>query len=400
MRAKRHEIEEHEIQGLKLFKGLSGVLERLHEAGCERDRAGNRLLHMDQYMMLILLYMPSRSGPQTGSIRSVCRCVRFSSAASCGTCRRHWGCLARRWGVCQVFDADPVRRIVGELVDQLKPIPHDARLDDLKAILTVVDGTILPALPRIVWALWKDEEHRGVKAHVQFEMLKGVPVSAVITEGNGNEKQVLAENLQSGRLYVIDRGYAMYTLFQKIIDVGSSFVGRLRDNAVFEVVRENELTAADRASGVVRDVVVWLGCDGKQEELNQPVRIVEVKCEPHRKRAHTGRGGPEQAETILLVTDRPDLPAEIVALIYQHRWAVEIFFRFFKHVLGCRHLLSHKQNGIELQTYAAIIACLLIALWTARKPTLRTYEMICYYLMGWAEEDELLAHIAKLQKQG
>jgi hypothetical protein len=285
-------------------------------------------------------------------------------------------------------------------VDQLKPIPHDARLDDLKAILTVVDGTILPALPRIVWALWKDEEHRGVKAHVQFEMLKGVPVSAVITEGNGNEKQVLAENLQSGRLYVIDRGYAMYTLFQKIIDVGSSFVGRLRDNAVFEVVRENELTAADRAAGVVRDVVVWLGCDGKQEELNQPVRIVEVKCEPHRKRAHTGRGGPEQAETILLVTDRPDLPAEIVALIYQHRWAVEIFFRFFKHVLGCRHLLSHKQNGIELQTYAAIIACLLIALWTARKPTLRTYEMICYYLMGWAEEDELLAHIAKLQKQG
>ena len=52
-----------------------------------------------------------------------------------------------------------------------------------------------------------------------------------------------------------------------------------------------------------------------------------------------------------------------------------------------------------MQTYAAIIACLLIALWTGRKPTLRTYEMICYYLMGWATEDELLAHIAKLQKQ-
>lgn len=68
-------------------------------------------------------------------------------------------------------------------------------------------------------------------------------------------------------------------------------------------------------------------------------------------------------------------------------------------MLGCRHLLSHKKDGIELQTYAAIIACLLIALWTGRKPTLRTYEMICYYLMGWATEDELLAHIAKLQKQ-
>src|SRR5487761_207992 len=54
-------------------------------------------------------------------------------------------------------------------------------------------------------------------------------------------------------------------------------------------------------------------------------------------------------------------------------------FRFFKHILGCRHLISHDENGIEIQTYCAIIACLLISLWTGRKPTLRTYEMICYY---------------------
>lgn len=40
-------------------------------------------------------------------------------------------------------------------------------------------------------------------------------------------------------------------------------------------------------------------------------------------------------------------------LIYRFRWTIEIFFRFFKHVLGCRHLLSHRQNGIEIQTYCA-----------------------------------------------
>ena len=80
-------------------------------------------------------------------------------------------------------------------------------------------------------------------------------------------------------------------------------------------------------------------------------------------------------------------------------WAIEIFFRFFKHVLGCRHLLSYDRNGIELQTYAAIIACMLISLWAARKPTLRTYEMLCWYFTGMANEEELLAHIARLQKQ-
>lgn len=92
-------------------------------------------------------------------------------------------------------------------------------------------------------------------------------------------------------------------------------------------------------------------------------------------------------------------PAEIIGLIYSERWAIEIFFRFFKHLLGCRHLLSHNQNGIEIQTYCAIIACLLISLWTGRKPTKRTYEMICFYFLGVASEEELLDHITKLKRQ-
>ncbi|MBU4271453.1 MAG: transposase [Planctomycetes bacterium] len=100
---------------------------------------------------------------------------------------------------------------------------------------------------------------------------------------------------------------------------------------------------------------------------------------------------------LLIATNLFDLPAWIIALIYRYRWTIEVFFRFFKHVLGCRHLLSRDQAGIEIQTYCAIIACMLISLWTGRKPTLRTYEMICHYFSGLAEEDELLAHLAKLQ---
>ena len=68
-------------------------------------------------------------------------------------------------------------------------------------------------------------------------------------------------------------------------------------------------------------------------------------------------------------------------------------------MLGCRHLLSADQNGIEFQTYCAIIACMLIALWTGKKPTLRTYEMICFYFTGLADEDEQMAHIQKLKSQ-
>ena len=109
--------------------------------------------------------------------------------------------------------------------------------------------------------------------------------------------------------------------------------------------------------------------------------------------------GPSSDGILRIATNLLDVPAEILADIYRHRWMVEIFFRFFKHILGCRHLLSQDPVGIEIQTYMAVIACMLISLWTGRKPTLRTYEMICYYFTGLADEDELLAHITKLKFQ-
>jgi hypothetical protein len=56
MSAKREKIKERQLQGFKYFKAISGMLEGLHDAGCKRDKAGNRILHMDQYMSLLLLY--------------------------------------------------------------------------------------------------------------------------------------------------------------------------------------------------------------------------------------------------------------------------------------------------------------------------------------------------------
>ena len=88
--------------------------------------------------------------------------------------------------------------------------------------------------------------------------------------------------------------------------------------------------------------------------------------------------------------------ADIGSSLWRHySWQTELFFRFFKHVLGCRHLLSAHPAGVQIQAYCAIIACLLIHLWTGGKPTLRTFEMVCLYLQGWATLEELIAHVEK-----
>ena len=392
MRAKREKIKESQLVGFKYFKMLSGLLERLHEAGCQRDRAHNRILHMDQYVSLLLLYM---FNPICVSLRALQQASELQKVQRIlGCARASLGSLSES---ARVFDSDLLKDIIQELSEQLPNVSKIPGFDEKKGVLTAVDGTLVEAVAKMAWATWQTDRN-GIKIHTQFEILKGIPVDMDVTEANGNEKTVLGLNLQPNRIYVMDRGYAKYGLFQEILQVQSSFVCRIRENAIWQEIQNHPLSEKAIAADVVLDKTVTLGSESTKVKLS-PVRLIGVKCTPNIKQHHTVRGGPEQGEILWIATDRFDLEAETIAAIYKRRWTVEIFFRFFKHVLGCRHLLSYNQNGIELQVYAAIIACMLISLWTGRKPTLRTYEMICWYFTGMASEDELLAHIARLQKQ-
>jgi IS4 transposase len=216
-------------------------------------------------------------------------------------------------------------------------------------------------------------------------------VAAKITAGKSCEKKAMHQMLEAGRFYVMDRGYEQFRLFQAIIDKRSSFVCCVRDQMTWKIVTEHPLSDAARAAGVVFDAEVDLGAKKAEGVLKQPLRVVQIDI--HK----TGKDG--RPVILTLVTDKLDLEAELIALAYRYRWQIELFFRWLKCVLGCRHLLSTCQNGVEIQVYLALIASLLIALWVGRKPTKRTYEMLCFYFMGVVELDELMEHIENLKKQ-
>lgn len=397
---KRQEIREKDITGLKYFDKLAPLLTRLHDVGCQRDKAGNRQLHFDQYCMLILLYL---FNPIVVSLRGI------QQASQLAIVQRKLGCPRAALGSLSeaacVFDAERLQAIIAELGAELQPLQRDARLQDLPHTLTLVDGTLIAALPKVMEASWlKATTGSGLvkwRLHTHFEVERYVPTRIDVTPNGGgprDERAVLERTLQSDRLYVMDRGYAKFTLFNRIVAAASSYVCRLRDNSTYEALEARELTPADRAAGVLSDEIVRFSNGKAEARPDHPLRLVCIQGSPHTSRGkyRGGSTGPSSDGILRIATNLLEVPAEIVGLIYRHRWAIEIFFRFFKHVLGCRHLLSHDENGIEIQTYCAIIACLLISLWTGRKPTLRTYEMICFYFCGMASEEELLTHLAKL----
>ena len=376
-------LDPKSIQGLKYFDALKPLLERLHEVGTQRDKAGNRQLHFDQYAALLLLYF---FNPTLTSLRGIQQASELDNVQKALGCRRT--SLGSLHEASEVFDADCLKTLISDLAGQLQPSAPTPREAELLAGLTAVDGSLLPALPKMFWALWNYEHKRAAKLHLHFEVFKSAPVLAEITAGQDCEKKSLHRLLEPGRFYVLDRGYEQFRLFQAIVDVGSSFVCCVREHMTWEVIRERPLTEADRQAGVVFDAEVHLGAKKAKGVLTQPYRVVIIE----RSQARPG-----EATKLVLITNRMDLDADLIALAYRYRWQIELFFRWLKCVLGCKHLLSTGQNGVEIQVYTALIASLLITLWVGGKPTKRTYEMLCLYFQGWATLDELLAHIAKLK---
>ena len=402
MTARRKKIKDADVTGLKYFNQLAPLLQRLHNDACQRDKAGNRELHFDQYCMLVLLYL---FNPVVSSLRAI------HQASELKKVQRKLGCQRASLGslseAAQVFDPQLLCGVIEELGEQLKPIARDQRLANVPHALTLVDGSLLAALPLLVEAMQLNyEKGSGLvkwRLHAQFDVEKYVPTRIDVTRDGGgdvDERAVLERTLEAGRCSVKDRGYAKFTLFNAIVAKGSSYVCRLRDNSNYNVVEDRPLSEEALAAGILQDALVELGTTSRPDARpDHPIRLITIKTTPHVKRGKYkgGSTGAGSDGVLRIATNLLDVPPEIIALIYRYRWTIEIFFRFFKHVLGCRHLLSHSANGIEIQTYCAIIACMLISLWTGRKPTLRTYEMICYYFTGLADEEELVAHLKKLK---
>ena len=395
------ELREEHLQAYKFFERLQGLFDALRPCATHP----NRKLHFDEYALGVLFYF---FNPAITSLRGLQMATDFKKVQKAlGIRRMSLGSLSES---VRLFDPELLGGVFEGLVAKASEGRVDRRLHGLRQVLTVVDGTILPALPRMAWAVWLGEADRGAKAHVQFEVCKDTPSHIEITAGNESETRRLKASLEPGRLYVMDRGYVDFDLFREIVEADSSFVIRMASNTVVETVEEIPLTPEAEAAGVRSDRIVRMGWKGSRAKFDRTVRFVEVHVPARVPRGlaypvkkvsskKTFRRERGEAYTLRIASDRLDLPADVIALIYQYRWQVELFFRLLKSVLGCRHLLSDSIEGVSIQVYCALIASLLLAEYTGMKPSKRLYELFALYLQGWVEDDELAAVLARLRRQ-
>ena len=385
-RAKR-QISEEELSRWRLIEEFEWRLEKAAAVGKEPRTFCDprRKLGQKDYLSLLLFGL---FNPVVDSMRGLCAASRLrrvreeicSAPVSLGSFSEAQA----------VVDPALLQRVFAELAAEQQSRgfqQKDKRLEPYRAQLLVVDGTLWRALPRMAWALWRYQHGKesALKLHLKFNLLEEKPVGALVTSARCCERAVLRRQLASGEFYVGDRYYGEdYALFSELERAGCSYLLRLRQEACFEVMEEWPLSAGDQALRVTFDGLVRLGVGRWRQQA--PVRLVRVQSD---------RG------ELLLVSNkaREELSAELLALIYRSRWRVELFFKWLKCILGCRHWLAESQRGVALQVYCALIAALLLLRRSGRRPGKRAMEMIRFYLLGYATLDELSAAVRLEEKR-
>lgn len=282
-----------------------------------------------------------------------------------------------------LVELDLLEAVFGRLQAQAGANP--ARLCGLTGRELVIDSTVWPALPRMVWAFWRGRggSHAGpdnaVRLHVEFDLMRGQVSRAQLTAAKTCEREQWRRWAKPGACYIGDRYYAYdYATLGRMQQSAVDFVVRLRVDTQWVEQSSELLSDEDRQGGVRWAGTVRLGLHGDGPLL----RVVQLFGEE---------------ECIIIATTLASAQATpaLIALLYRHRWQVEMFFRWLKCILGCRHWLAESRRGVAVQTYLALIAAQLLALYSGTRPNRRQMEAIQFYLLGWADAAQTAAQLAR-----
>lgn len=335
-----------QVVGRRLIRLLEDQLAHLHR----QPAHGNRKLKADH---LVVAHLVAFFNPVVASLRTVEDVFEHAQV------RRRMQLprvpKSTLSDAQRVFDITLLRPLVESLKRRVS-LPCHPRLDELTRKIVAVDATVFQVASRIAWALPhnRNSARGAVQMCLHLDVVDGAPDGFTLIGGHESERTQLPAALSANRLYLLDRAYQSYDHLNRIVTAQSDFLVRLRCTANFTEQAQLPLSADDRRAGVCRDAVVTPA--DRHHRFTVPVRLVEIS-------------NPDLDAPVRLLTNRLDLPAELIGLLYRHRWQIELFFRWLKCVTGLRHFMSESPNGMALQLYVAMIGTLLISLETGSKPS-------------------------------
>ncbi len=198
---------------------------------------------------------------------------------------------------------------------------------------------------------------QGFKLHLMVTPGNGAIDYANITDMNVNDiTDARNMTLESGRIYVFDKGYLDFNWWHEICEAGSHFVTRIKKNTAYKVLEIRPLLP-DENDNILKDMVIELTNKrprgGKTNRLaGRRLRLIEIE-----------HPGGKKDSPFYIISDMMDATASEIADCYKQRWSIELLFKWLKQNLKIKRFMGESRNAILIQIFVAIIAYMLVRLY-------------------------------------
>lgn len=265
----------------------------------------------------------------------------------------------------------------------------DSRLKGLRILnLKIIDSTTLRLFSDLLRGVGRNPKNGsrkkgGIKVHTLMDAFSGIVSFVRMTEAKVHDKKFLSHlSLESGSFIVFDKAYNVYRQFAEWSHQQIWFVTRMKKNAVFhvrKVIIDN--TKKKKAKGVLKEQYIIISYKDSEGSISKlQLRRITFKDDHGRE--------------YVFITNNFKLSAAQVALIYRHRWMIELLFKQVKQNFPLQYFWGESENAIRIQIFCVLIAQLLMVVIRKKAETKRSFTSIVtvvrLHLMSYVDLFEFL----------
>lgn len=392
-RGNRERLDPELLTGVPELKFVEDMLGHLRDA---YDHPNRKLYFDDLFVALLIAFY----NPVVRSLRGI------EDASQMPRINHHLDIAAIKRSTASdalaTFDPQLLKPLVDDLRKRVSPRQMDEVDQTLRGMLNrlvAFDGSYFRTACDVGWAL--RERHgtrlRGrVRLNLHLSVADATPVGvSVAGQDDAGEPTALLDLVEAGQIVVADRGCFSHETVHQLLGRKADFVLRLQKGVRCDVIDERPLTQTDRDAGVISDQTVLL-TGVKNHHAPTPLRLVTIQPQGDSTR-ETCEGAPEAPSPLRLLTSIQDdsVAAWMIGHLYRRRWDIELFFRWLKTCAKWDHLLSQSQNGMTMQFYVALIATLLMAVSTGRKPDRYSFNLMSLAAAGHGSIEDAMAILTR-----
>jgi hypothetical protein len=188
---------------------------------------------------------------------------------------------------------------------------------DISNTVYALDATTIDLCLNVFWWAKFRRAKAAVKLHTLLDLRGNLPTFIRITNGKTHDVKVLDELIfEPLATYLMDKGYLDFARLFRLNSASAFFVTRAKINLGFRRIYSSKV---EKKLGLRCDQIIKLTTYYSSKAYPEKLRRVKYYDK-------------EQGKMYIFLTSNFEISAMEVALLYKHRWKIELFFKWISNI--------------------------------------------------------------------